>query len=723
MLLRISFTAWEGADGAAIGQPYCAVNVREAISSERGSLAYIQNQPTMYPRWRTKIETKVCERGSMQMMLMSGAGKPISDTELTLMSMAEHCNGDAVSEFWVDLQPEGRLRLSVQRVHDTKENSKMAEPSNPLNKRRGAIKQAKVHYVKGHEFVGTFFPQPTFCSVCREFVWGLNKQGYQCRECNAAIHKRCLDSILAKCTGTAANSIQTKMMKERFKLDVPHRFKDKTYHSPTFCEHCGTLLWGVVKQGLKCEECGMNVHRKCMSKVANVCGINQKLMAEALAQIAQQQQMRKERDSVSRVGPLLLPGTETPQRPTSVAWEEFGGEVLHRPLLLPDTFKLQEKSPEKSRVRNITLNDLTLLKVLGKGSFGKVLLAELTGCAKFFALKVLKKDVVMMDDDVECTMVEKRVLALAWQHPFLTHLYSSFQTKEHLFFVMEYLNGGDLMFHIQENGRFDLQRAMFYAAEVTCALQFLHSKHIVYRDLKLDNILLDNEGHVKIADFGMCKEEIFGEKKATTFCGTPDYIAPEILLGQTYGVSVDWWSFGVLLYEMLVGQSPFHGKDEDELFEAIRVHTPYYPRALEENTRDILCKLFERDHTKRLGVVGNIRNHPFFNDTDWDALERKEVKPPFRPKVVCEEFMSVLSKSCVTCYNNHLCRLDLLTLHAAFLTLSSSHDDYLKPNYNYVKANKYLESCITYSSQPATAAISTRSSCPKSRVCRLVTTM
>ncbi|CDQ90944.1 unnamed protein product [Oncorhynchus mykiss] len=289
-----------------------------------------------------------------------------------------------------------------------------------------------------------------------------------------------------------------------------------------------------------------------------------------------------------------------------------------------------------SRLTHLTLinvDNFVFHKVLGKGSFGKVLLAELKGQGEWFAVKALKKDVVLMDDDVECTMVEKRVLALAWDNPFLTHLYSTFQSKEHLFFVMEYLNGGDLMFHIQEKGRFDLYRATFYSAEIICGLQFLHSKGIIYRDLKLDNVMLDHSGHVKIADFGMCKENVFGESLATTFCGTPDYIAPEILLGQKYSFSVDWWSFGVLLYEMLIGQSPFHGDDEDELFESIRMDTPHYPRWITKEAKDLMEKLFERDSTRRLGIVDNIRVHPFFKTISWPALERREVEPPFRPKV------------------------------------------------------------------------------------------
>uniref|UniRef100_A0AAQ6APD4 protein kinase C n=1 Tax=Amphiprion ocellaris TaxID=80972 RepID=A0AAQ6APD4_AMPOC len=430
-----------------------------------------------------------------------------------------------------------------------------------LNRRRGAFKQPKVHVIKNHEFTATFFHQPTFCSVCREFVWGLNKQGYKCRQCNAAIHKKCIEKIIGRCTGTAANSRDTMVSKERFKIDMPHRFKYYNYRSPTFCDHCGSLLWGLYRQGLKCEDCGMNVHSYCQTKVANLCGINQKLLAEALSQVSQ--------------------------------------------------------------VCTITCYVCV----------NYVLLAELKGQGQYFAVKVLKKDVVLMDDDVECTMVEKRVLALAWENPFLTHLYSTFQSKEHLFFVMEYLNGGDLMFHIQEKGRFDINRATFYAAEIVVGLQFLHSKGIIYRDLKLDNVMLDRDGHIKIADFGMCKENVFGEARATTFCGTPDYIAPEILLGQKYTFSVDWWSFGVLVYEMLIGQSPFQGDDEDELFESIRSDVPHYPRWITKESKNLLELLFERDPTRRLGVVGDIRVHPFFKVINWLALEKKEVEPPFKPKV------------------------------------------------------------------------------------------
>uniref|UniRef100_A0A8C0BHU0 protein kinase C n=1 Tax=Buteo japonicus TaxID=224669 RepID=A0A8C0BHU0_9AVES len=585
---------------------------------EQRGKTLVQKKPTMYPEWKSTFDAHIYEGRVIQIVLMKAAEEPLSEVTVGVSVLAERCKkGNGKAEFWLDLQPQGKVLMAVQYFledADCKLSMREEEGTVTMN-RRGAIKQAKIHYIKNHEFIATFFGQPTFCSVCKDFVWGLNKQGYKCRQCNAAIHKKCIDKIIGRCTGTAANSRDTMFQKERFNIDMPHRFKVYNYMSPTFCDHCGSLLWGLVKQGLKCEECGMNVHHKCQKKVANLCGINQKLLAEALNQVSQ----------VCFIAMCQVIS----------CFQSIWGFLIH---LFCIYDKLWEGSTAKtaSRIasrRKFNIDSFVFHKVLGKGSFGKVLLAELKGKNEFFAIKALKKDVVLIDDDVECTMVEKRVLALAWENPFLTHLYCTFQTKDHLFFVMEFLNGGDLMFHIQDKGRFDLYRATFYGAEILCGLQFLHSKGIIYRDLKLDNVMLDKEGHIKIADFGMCKENVAGENKASTFCGTPDYIAPEILQGLRYTFSVDWWSFGVLLYEMLIGQSPFHGDDEDELFESIRVDTPHYPRWITKESKDILEKLFERDPTRRLGVTGNIRDHPFFKTINWTALEKREVDPPFRPKV------------------------------------------------------------------------------------------
>ncbi|XP_018055998.1 PREDICTED: titin homolog isoform X2 [Atta colombica] len=282
------------------------------------------------------------------------------------------------------------------------------------------------------------------------------------------------------------------------------------------------------------------------------------------------------------------------------------------------------------RFKKYTIMDFNFLKVLGKGSFGKVLLAELRGTDCVYAVKCLKKDVVLEDDDVECTLIERKVLTLATRHPYLCHLFCTFQTDSHLFFVMEYLNGGDLMFHIQKSGRFSEVRARFYAAEIWSGLNFLHKKGIVYRDLKLDNVLLDFEGHIRIADFGMCKLQIFLDRTADTFCGTPDYMAPEIIKGLKYNQAVDWWSYGVLLYEMLTGQSPFSGCDEDELFWSICNERPFIPRYLSQEATEILIYLLEKDSGKRL-PAHEIAVHAFFQHLPWDRLERRQLEPPFKP--------------------------------------------------------------------------------------------
>ncbi|VDK46183.1 unnamed protein product [Cylicostephanus goldi] len=288
-------------------------------------------------------------------------------------------------------------------------------------------------------------------------------------------------------------------------------------------------------------------------------------------------------------------------------------------------------------VKKFGLQHFNLLKVLGKGSFGKVMLVELKGKNEYYAMKCLKKDVILEDDDTECTYIERRVLILASQCPFLCQLFCSFQTNEYLFFVMEYLNGGDLMHHIQQVKKFDENRTRFYACEIIVALQFLHANNIIYRDLKLDNILLDSEGHVKLADFGMAKTEMNRENgMASTFCGTPDYISPEVRLAQNF--PVDFWSFGVLMYEMLVGQSPFHGEGEDELFDSILSDRPYFPKTISKEAAKCLSALFDRNPNTRLGMPecpdGPIRQHSFFRGVDWKRFETRQVPPPFKPNIV-----------------------------------------------------------------------------------------
>uniref|UniRef100_A0A6G1SBX0 protein kinase C n=1 Tax=Aceria tosichella TaxID=561515 RepID=A0A6G1SBX0_9ACAR len=634
-----------------------------------------------------------------------------------------------------------------------------------LNRRRGAVRR-RVHIVNEHRFMATILKQPTFCSHCKDFIWGVGKQGYQCQVCTLVLHKRCHELVVTRCPGTNQDSSESDSLSltqatgsSRFGMNIPHTFKEHFFKKPTFCDHCGSLIYGLIyKQGLLCSCCNISVHYRCKKNVPNNCGVDQKQLAETLLAIGKtsdriNHETREKSSggaSSSSGAPHSISTSSSHQLPTTATssagsisqaeLEAAGGRynlldviphhhqqqhksfssnftsALHR-LTMRDSSKrssLKQSSAQNQSLednllpsrkqqhhqhqqqqqyassaqqssysigqagsnlttpahqhqiesnyagliptghgvggslvnlehssdhRKFTPDDFNFIKVIGKGSFGVVILAELKNTDDVFAIKILKKDVIIQDDDVECTMTEKRILALAAKHPFLTALYCCFQTPDRLFFVMEYVNGGDLMFQIQKARKFDEARAKFYAAEVTLALIFLHKQGVIYRDLKLDNILLDSEGHCKIADFGMCKEGILGGATTTTFCGTPDYISPEVLQELEYGPSVDWWALGVLMYEMVAGQPPFEAENEDDLFEAILHEDVLYPVWLSREAVSILRGFMTKNVSRRLGCVASqggeqaILDHPFFKDIDWVALEAKKVKPPFKPKI------------------------------------------------------------------------------------------
>ncbi|CAK4083658.1 unnamed protein product [Aphanomyces euteiches] len=280
-----------------------------------------------------------------------------------------------------------------------------------------------------------------------------------------------------------------------------------------------------------------------------------------------------------------------------------------------------------------SLDDFELLKVIGKGSYGKVTLVRKKGNNRLYAMKMLSKTNVKRRNQVEHTRTERRVLGFS-KHPYIVHLHYAFQTKQKLYFVIDYCPGGELFFHLSRMERFPESMACFYAAEITLALDHLHSLGVVYRDLKPENILFDSVGHVLLADFGLAKEGITdGAEGTNSMCGTPEYLPPEILDRVGHGTSVDWWALGMVLYEMLTGLPPWYTRNRQKLFDRVR-HAPLtFPDYVSPNAQSLIAGLLNRNPVERLGnaSANDIKNHPFFASINWDDLLARKLPAPFNP--------------------------------------------------------------------------------------------
>ncbi|KAL6074517.1 Serine/threonine-protein kinase Sgk2 [Balamuthia mandrillaris] len=287
----------------------------------------------------------------------------------------------------------------------------------------------------------------------------------------------------------------------------------------------------------------------------------------------------------------------------------------------------------KDGLNKLGKEDFELLSVIGKGSFGKVMLVKKKDTGNIYAMKVLRKEALIARKQVAHTKAERSILQKV-QHPFIVTLHYAFQTKDKLYMILDYVNGGELFFHLKKEGRFPEERVVLYVAEIVSAIAHLHTLGIVYRDLKPENILLDSQGHVVLTDFGLSKE-IDPQEGTQTFCGTPEYLAPEVLKGQGHGVEVDWWSLGTLMYEMLTGLPPFYSQNINIMYQKILAGELRYPSYVSKAAKSLLNGLLTRDVSKRLGSSGAdaIKNHKFFAKIDWQKLERREVEPTFKPKV------------------------------------------------------------------------------------------
>jgi serine/threonine protein kinase len=294
----------------------------------------------------------------------------------------------------------------------------------------------------------------------------------------------------------------------------------------------------------------------------------------------------------------------------------------------------KEQQHQMNENKKISVDDFRKIKVIGKGGFGRVLLVEKKDTKKVYAMKILKKGVIAARGEIEHTRTEKSVLSKL-DHPFLAKLHWSFQTDENLYFVMDFINGGELFHHLSLEKRFSDERAKFYASEIVSGMEYLHAHGVIYRDLKPENLLLSHKGHIIMTDFGLSKEGLHSENDRTgTFCGTPEYLAPEIIKGEDYTKSIDWWSVGTLIYEMLTGLPPFYTDDEENMYHKIMTSEIDFSKPLfTPEAQDIIRKFLNRDPTQRLQDPQEIKSHPWFRNIDWVKLEKLEITPPFIPSV------------------------------------------------------------------------------------------
>jgi serum/glucocorticoid-regulated kinase 2 len=314
--------------------------------------------------------------------------------------------------------------------------------------------------------------------------------------------------------------------------------------------------------------------------------------------------------------------------------DEDNKESLRKTENRKGTSLLYNKTKESAK--DICIDDFEILKLLGKGAFGTVVLSQKKSNEKLFAIKILNKKEIIENNQIAHAKAEKAILGHV-NHPFIVGLEYAFQTDSKLYFVLEFMQGGDLYQCLSKAKQFSEKQAKFYTACIALALGHLHKKNYIHRDLKLENILLDEMGYAKLTDFGMAKF-INNEQKALTFCGTPHYLSPEVILGRGHNRPTDWWSLGVLIYEMIYGAPPFINTNRGELYKKIvRENFSFRPGVnISEGCKDFIFRLLIKDQTKRLGSQGDmaeIFDHPWLVDIEIHKLLERKAKAPFVPDV------------------------------------------------------------------------------------------
>ncbi|CAM4858651.1 unnamed protein product [Rotaria socialis] len=475
---------------------------------------------------------------------------------------------------------------------------------------RYAERRQRIYKHFGHEFLSKVFKLPTFCSVCSNFLWGFSYQGFQCQRCHCVVHKGCYSRFACPCTGKKYPDL---------KINIPHYFEQQSFSlKPVFCDHCGSFIRPGHPH--KCSHCGMNVHRRCIAKVGNYCGCEDNVLALY-------DQWKQTHDG----------GSDNNY--------QYNGDLYNIYSSLDQTDRQQDVQQAIERISksyrpNVTsgfsINQFRLLRTLGHGMNGAVYLVQ--HGRNYYAMKVLRKNVVLEGHDLSYVMLERKIMAESQSNPFITQLIYAFQNADRMFFIMEAARAGNLYrILLKQTPRpFSYERIVFHAGEIACALSFLHSKSFVYRDLKPENVFVFEDGHIKLGDFGLCKENIDKQPKATTFCGTQEYIAYEIYKHFEYDENVDWWSLGIMIYELFTFVTPFYDEDESQVEENVLFKDVCYPETMSIEAKRIISGLLERDPQRRLGnknsPLGLLNEEPFFmKPYTLNNIENRRVPPPWIP--------------------------------------------------------------------------------------------
>lgn len=294
---------------------------------------------------------------------------------------------------------------------------------------------------------------------------------------------------------------------------------------------------------------------------------------------------------------------------------------------------MNNNSPALVGKQQYSLDTLDITKTVGTGTFARVCLCRHKTTSKFYALKILSLQDVIRLKQVEHVKNEKNILK-AISHPFLISLTESWKDSSFLYLLFPYICGGELFSYLRNAGRFSPATTLFYSAEIVCALEYLHSLSIAYRDLKPENLLLDRQGHIIITDFGFAKVIT---DRTWTLCGTPEYLAPEIIQSKGHTKAVDWWALGILIYEMLAGYPPFFDDNPFCIYEKILAGKLEWPQHMEAGPKDLVKRLLVQDRTKRLGNMKagaeDIKKHRWFKPVDWEDVYQRQLKPPIVPKM------------------------------------------------------------------------------------------